>query len=68
MDLESSKKIKTTFKYTDEFGDSTEVMREVASDYLDMSEGDILCELFRDFMVACGFNYLSGKKIVFKDN
>lgn len=64
---EPNGKIKTAFKYIDEYDNITEVIREVDSDYLGMGEGDILCELFRDFMVACGFNYLSGKKIDFAD-
>lgn len=68
MALETNGKIKTAFKYTDEFGDITEFVREVDSDYLGMDEGDILCSLFKDFMIACGFMYPVGKKIVFVDN
>lgn len=64
---EHTKKIKTVFKYTDEGGDSTEVSREVDADYLGMEEGDILCELFRDFMVAAGFYYFADKEIEFKN-
>lgn len=60
-------KIKTVFKYTDESGDTTEVVREVDPNYLGMDEGDILCELFRDFMVAAGFYYFADKDIRFEN-
>lgn len=60
-------KIKTVFKYTDEGGDTTKVVREVDSNYLGMDEGDILCELFKDFMVAAGFYYFADKDIRFEN-
>ena len=65
---EPNGKIKTCFKYTDEYGDVTEVAREVPSDYLDLDEGDILCSLFKDFLISCGFIYPIGKKIVFEED
>lgn len=64
---EPNGRIKTCFKYVDEFEDETEVIKEVAADYPGLSEVDIICSLFRDFLIACGFNSPIGKKIVFED-
>jgi hypothetical protein len=58
--LESEFRDNITFDctYIDEYGDVTSLSKTVSSDYLDLSELEILCELFKDFLVSAGFSYV----------
>lgn len=57
--------ITVSFSYTDEYNHHTELSKTVPSDYLDMSEMDILLELFTDFLSAAGFTYVRNGEIKF---
>lgn len=65
---ESNGRTQLVFKYVDEFGDVTEFSRNIASDYLGLDEQGVICEIFKDFMVACGFIWLSDKIVTFVDD
>ena len=47
------------FTYVDELGMPTHMCKTVEADYLDGSQLDVVCDLFKDFLLACGFNYLA---------
>lgn len=51
------------FTYVDEFGMPTHMCKTVDSDYLGGSQLDVIDDLFKDFLLACGFTYLHNKKI-----
>lgn len=55
--------VSVDFTYTDELGCSTRMCKTVESDYLGGSQLNVLCDLFQEFLLACGFSYLAGKKI-----
>jgi hypothetical protein len=55
--------VSVDFTYVDEFGMPTHMCKTVESDYLGGSQLDVLGDLFKDFLLACGFNYLASKKI-----
>jgi hypothetical protein len=55
--------VSVDFTYIDELGMPTHMCKTVESDYLGGSELDVLDDLFKDFLLACGFSYLANKRI-----
>lgn len=52
------------FAYTDEFGNETRLEKSVEPEYLGMCERDVMFDIFKDFVRACGFCIDYGSEIV----
>lgn len=59
--------ITVDFNYVDEFDNETRMCKTVDSDYLGETQLGVLLELFKDYLLCCGFTYLADKKIEFVD-
>lgn len=62
-DYEENEVISVDFTYIDDEGMSTHMCKTVESDYLGGSQLEVVGDLFKDFLLACGFSYLSNKRI-----
>lgn len=60
---EDKETVTVDFTYFDEFGMPVHMCKTVESDYLGGSQLEVLDDLFKDFLLACGFSYLASKKI-----
>ena len=47
------------FTYRDNYGEIVTLEKEVPEDYLGLTQMGVLCELFRDFLYACGFTFVA---------
>lgn len=63
---EPSGEIFVDFQYQDEYGNETSMSKTVPSNYMSQ-KGELgpLCALFKDFLLAVGFDYLAGQHIEF---
>lgn len=55
--------VSVEFAYIDELGMPTHMCKTVESDYMGGSQLEVIGDLFKDFLLACGFTYLSDKRI-----
>jgi hypothetical protein len=60
--------VSVDFTYVDEMGMPTHMCKTVESDYLGGSQLEVVDDLFKDFLLACGFSYLSSKRIEWVDD
>lgn len=61
--------VSVDFTYVDEAGMPTHMCKTVENDYLGGSQLEVVGDLFKEFLLACGFTYLSNKRIDWvKDN
>ncbi|MDR2277360.1 MAG: hypothetical protein LBE23_05835 [Vagococcus sp.] len=68
FDCNENEVVSVDFAYMDEFGSTTQMSKTVESDYLGGSQLDVVCDLFKDFVLACGFTYLANKRIEWVDD
>lgn len=67
-ECEDLENVAVDFTYIDEMGYPTTMRKTVESTYLGGNQLDVLGDLFKDFMLACGFTYLSDKRIEWVDD
>jgi hypothetical protein len=63
-----SETVSVDFTYIDELGMPTHMCKTVESDYLGGAQLEVVGDLFKDFLLACGFSYLSNKRIKWVDD
>ena len=69
FDYEENEVVSVDFTYVDELGMPTHMCKTVESDYLgSKNQLDVVGDLFKDFLLACGFNYLHDKRIKWVDD
>lgn len=62
-DINSNGTVSVDFTYIDEYGYPTHMCKTVESTYLGGCQLNVLDDLFKDFLLAVGFSYLSNRKI-----
>jgi len=56
------------FTYEDEYEGVTRLQKTVEPDYIGESELGVLIQLYKDFLLACGFTYLADRRIEFVED
>jgi hypothetical protein len=66
--FEENETISVDFTYIDETGMPTHMYKTVDANYLGGGQLDVLEDLFKDFILACGFTYMADKRIKWVDD
>jgi len=56
------------FTYEDEYEGVTRLQKTVEPDYIGESELGVLIQLYKDFLLVCGFTYLADRRIEFVED
>lgn len=60
--------VSATFSYTDEFGETCTVSKDVSADYMGETQLGVIDQLYHDFLLACGYTYLADKRVEWVDD